>query len=527
LFALEKFGQAAFTDGYNVYTTFDSRLQLTAQQAIWDGVVEYDSRHGYRGPEKNIPLPDDIGSVKSWKRIFSGITHVANLESAIVTTVHKDKLVLRINPTDSLELLWDEETANTLQPYRSENARGTKPSSFIGIFKQGDVIRLKKVEDDLWHISQMPHVQAALTAINPENGAVVAISGGSDFQWSKFNRATQALRQPGSSFKPFVYLQGLESGYTPSTLINDAPLVFHEAGMPEAWRPQNYDGKYLGPIRLRKALYESRNMISIRILQNIGVKKFIEGLPRFGFETHNMQPNLSLALGSHGFTPLVMANAYAVLANGGYKVSPFWVSRIEDSHGNIIFEHKPATVCAGCPADMGNLQQAERVVDERSAYMMDDMLKDVIRKGTGRKALALNRKDLAGKTGTTNGPTDVWFSGYSPTIATSVWVGFDENTFLGKKEFGGTAALPIWIQFMEEALKDVPDVDRIMPPHLVTRRVNPLTGQAAAPETEGAIFEIFRSNPDDSSDSSDVNALDVIDPFLIPSDETTLTEELF
>lgn len=526
LFALDKLGSAAFTDGFNVYTTFDSQLQLTAQQVVWQGVLDYDHRHGYRGPEKHVDLPKDIHDKKAWKKIFANTERVGDLEPAVVLTVSKQQLQLKLRSADVVNVEWQEDTSKLLQPYRNENTLGQPPADFSSIYKSGDMLRLRQTDGGAWTIGQVPRVQAALVAINPENGAVVAVSGGSDFNWSKFNRAVQATRQPGSSFKPFIYLKGLEEGYTPATLINDAPLVFHEAGMPEAWRPQNFDDEYHGPTRMRKALYESRNMVSIRILMNVGVKNLIAGLPRFGFDTSTVQPNLSLALGSHAFTPLAMANAYAVLANGGYQVNHFWVSRIESSDGNIVYENKPATVCAGCPENLENINQAKRVVDEQSAYMIDDMLKDVIRKGTGRKALALNRKDLAGKTGTTNGPTDAWFSGYSPLMAVSAWVGFDDNTYLGKKEFGGTAALPIWVNFMEVALKDKPDSERLMPPSLATRRIDLATGQSAGSDTENAIYEIVRV-PKEGDGQTDTPSLEEPVEGSSGSGADAVTDDLF
>jgi penicillin-binding protein 1A len=493
-FALEKLGASAYTDGYNVFTTFDSRLQLIARKSVWEGVTNYDQRHGYRGAEKNLTLPADNQDSKAWKTLFSDLNTISDLEPAVVTAVKKDHLQARLKSGKWIDLHWNAAISKSLQAYKSENYLAPPPSSFTMVFKQGDVIRLRTKPDNTISIGQLPHVQAALVAINAENGAVLAISGGSDYQISKFNRATQALRQPGSNFKPFVYIKALESGYTPATLINDAPLVFHEAGMAEPWRPANASDEYLGPTRLRKALYESRNMVSIRILQNLGVKTVIDSLTRFGFDTRQMAPNLSLALGSHAVTPLTLANAYATLANGGYKVDAFWVSRIEDSTGKIVYENHPNIVCQGCPDDGLNQHQAVRVVDEQSAFIIDDILKDVIRKGTGRNALVLNRKDIAGKTGTTNGPTDAWFSGYNPAIATTTWMGFDGNTYLGKKEYGGTAALPIWIDFMQEALKDTPEIERVMPPGLVTLRIDPKTGEAAPPDSDNAIFEFFRAD---------------------------------
>jgi penicillin-binding protein 1A len=473
-------------------------------------------------------IPTDTQDLKTWKTLFANLNTIGDLEPAIITLVKKDHLQARLKSDQFVDLQWNASVSKSLQAYKSENYLAPIPSNFTTVFKPGDVIRLRTQPDNTVVIGQLPHVQAALVAINAENGAVLAISGGSDYQISKFNRATQALRQPGSNFKPFIYTNALERGYTPATLVNDAPLVFHEAGMAEPWRPENASDEYLGPTRLRKALYESRNMVSIRILQGLGVKSVIDSLSRFGFDTRNMAPNLSLALGSHAVTPLTLVNAYATLANGGYKVDAFWVSRIEDSTGKIVYQNQPNVVCQGCPEDGITPHQAKRVVDEQTAFLIDDILKDVIRKGTGRNALVLNRKDIAGKTGTTNGPTDAWFSGYNPAIATTTWMGFDENTYLGKKEYGGTAALPIWIDFMREALKDTPEIERAMPPGLVSLRIDPKTGEAAAPDSDNAIFEFFRSDKlPVSAESQEWLDSDQQQP--AHSDPTTkqVTEELF
>lgn len=493
-FAIDHLGENAYTGGYNLYTTIDSHLQIVAQQSTWQGVMAYDRRHGYRGPEERGGIPDEADSTRSWKKRLKNKQAVNTLEPAVIRSVKKLTVEAMLRDTEMISIAWDEKVAAALRPYKSEDYVGPPPSSFEAVFQPGDIIRVSRQEDGRWTIQQIPKAQAALVSLNTDTGAIIALAGGSDFHYSKFNRAIQALRQPGSSFKPFIYAHALEEGYTPATLVNDAPIVFQEAGMQEAWRPENAGDDYLGPIRLRKALYESRNMVSIRILQKLGVKETIASLKRFGFKTENMQPNLSLALGSHAVAPVDIANGYAVLANGGYQVDEYLVSRIEDSDGNIIFEHKPATVCRGCdPETAAQYNAAPRVLDEQTAYIIDDMLKDVIRKGTGRQALELNRPDIAGKTGTTNGPTDAWFSGYSPTIVTTAWLGFDENTYLGKKEYGGTAALPIWISFMKEALATVPVAERPMPTGITTVRIDPDTGLRAAADRQDALFEIFRA----------------------------------
>lgn len=513
-FAVERLGNEAYTGGYSVRTTINSHLQLKAQEAIWQGVSDYDRRHGYRGPEGHFPAVNTPEARVIWLAILNNTNNVGDLQPAIVTKINKSSLQILLQNNTDIEIVWAPEIAKSLRPYKSENYVGPSPESFSAIFKIGDLIRVKPIGIERWEINQIPRVQAALASLNSQTGEIISLVGGSDFNYSKFNRATQALRQPGSSFKPFYYLEALEEGYTPATLINDAPLVFQEAGMKEAWHPENAHDDYLGPTRLRRALYESRNMVSIRIVQNLGVKNVIKHLKRFGFDTSNMQPNLSIALGSHAFSPLTMAGAYAVLANGGYTVQPHVVQRIEDTKGNIIFQQAVAP-----PQD-----PSQRVADEQAAYILDDILRDVIRKGTGRAALVLNRSDIAGKTGTTNGPTDAWFAGYNPTVATTVWMGFDDNTLLGKKEYGGTAALPIWISFMKEALKDQPVIERTMPAGLTTARINPYTGQPTSTDEPDAIFEIFHSASNTGNEGLDNTNNESGTPL---QPESNSTEDLF
>ncbi|HSC74823.1 MAG TPA: penicillin-binding protein 1A [Pseudomonadales bacterium] len=504
-FTLDKLGENAYNDGYSVYTSINSHLQLAAQQAVWEGVLDYDRRHGYRGPEKHLSLPNPPAAPNYWALTVKDINKIGDLEPAIVTDITKNTFSAVLRSGNTIEFDWNQNLSKRLQPYKTEDYLGAQAKTPSQLFQVGDVIRVREKESNYWEIDQIPRVQAALASLDSQTGAIIALAGGSDFNYSKFNRATQALRQPGSSFKPFIYLKALEEGYTPATIINDAPIVFQEAGMAEAWRPENHGDKYNGPTRMRRALYESMNMVSIRILQHIGVKNLIKSLARFGFDTTNMQPNLSLALGSHAFTPLTMASAYTALSNGGYRVEPFFVQRIEDAKGNTVYQQDFVTVCPACDTKQElpetAVKPASRVIDEQNAYIIDDMLKDVIRKGTGHAATALNRPDIAGKTGTTNGPTDAWFVGYNPNITTAAWLGFDDNTLLGKREYGGTAALPIWMTFMREALHDLPIVERTMPAGLTTARIDPDTGQPASADRSDAIFEIFRSNQ--SIDSTD------------------------
>ncbi|WP_235015350.1 penicillin-binding protein 1A [Oceanicoccus sp. KOV_DT_Chl] len=369
--------------------------------------------------------------------------------------------------------------------------------------------------DGSWHFSQLPAAEAALVSLDADNGAIQALVGGFNYHQSKFNRVTQATRQPGSNFKPFIYTAALANGFTAASIINDAPIVFEDAELESTWRPTNDSGKFYGPTRLRHALFKSRNLVSIRLLRSLGIPKAIKYVERFGFDPTQLPRDLSLALGSHSLTPLQIASGYSVLANGGYSVSPYLTQRIEDVDGDILFDATPATVCRDCEQvgdsaempveEMATLEDilqqtepeptlpdAKRVIEPRVAYIIDTMLRDVVQKGTGRRARSIGRNDLAGKTGTTNGPTDAWFSGYGGGIATTAWLGFDRNAVLGNREFGGTAALPIWIDYMQVALKGRPETNRKQPDGLVTIKIDPTTGLLAKPGQSNAIFEIFR-----------------------------------
>lgn len=528
-FAVEQFGDAAYNSGYVVRTTIDTHLQQAAKTAVWDGTQDYDQRHGYRGPEKHFPTPEITPSLlpSYWSITAEEAGKIGDLEPAIVTHVGAAFITIALADNKTAHINWSAALAKRLQPYRTEDYLAPAAKNFAQIFQVGDLIRVRSKENNTWEIGQVPRVQSALVSIDSHTGAIIALMGGSDFAHSKFNRAVQAQRQPGSSFKPFIYVKALEGGYTPSTLVNDAPIVFQEAGMSKPWKPENHGNTYLGPTRLRRALYESRNMVAIRLLQHVGVKSLISSLPRFGFETKTIQPNLSLALGSHGFTPLAMASAYTVFSNGGYRVEPYLVQQIEDAKGKVVYQHKNTIVCPDCTTALtadNATQFAPRVIDEQSAYMIDDMLKDVIRRGTGHAATVLQRPDIAGKTGTTNGPTDAWFVGYNPAITTATWLGFDDNGLLGRREYGGTASLPIWISFMREALKDQPVVERTIPAGLALIRINPHTGQPASADTPDAIFDLFRTNKptDGSADSSSPSdsALDSI-----PAEEDSTTDD--
>jgi penicillin-binding protein 1A len=509
-FAVAQFGENAYTDGYRIITTIDEQLQLVAQQAVREASIQYDLRHGYRGPEQHIDTPVDssIEITSHYVAELRKIPTLGGLTAAVVTRRDKESVSLLLATGEVIDLAWIA-LQPLLSPYINENQTGPEPQSAAKVFKVGDVVRVRNTDKSpdsagTWQLSQIPEVQAALVAINPDNGAVISLAGGFDFRQSKYNRILQANRQPGSSFKPFFYTTALENGFTPATLINDSPVVFDDSNLENAWRPENSGGEFLGPIRLRKALYLSRNLVSVRLLKSIGVQKAVEGVARFGFDPEKLPKDLSLALGSLSVPPLTIATAYASLANGGYKIEPYWVETITDLNNTIIYQAKPLTVCRkNCQSafissttneasDNSLSTEAPRIMDERIAYLMDSMLKDVIKRGTATRALVLKREDIAGKTGTTNGPTDVWFAGYSPHIVTTTWLGFDNNANLGRKEFGGTAALPIWIDFMQAALANTPELIRPQPDGIVTLRIDEKTGLRAKPGQADTLFEFFR-----------------------------------
>jgi penicillin-binding protein 1A len=512
---LDRYGVAAYNDGYQVYTTIDSKLQQVARDAVISGLLTYDDRHGYRGPERKLPAGEGEGGedpLQAWLDVLGQTAVIANLLPAVVTEVGDEQVAIVFADGSRDFILW-ENGLKQASPYISESRVAPRPGNPAEVLAVGDLIRVTLNEEDQWSLSQVPAAQAALVSLRSDDGAIISIVGGMGFELSKFNRATQARRQPGSNFKPFLYSAALESGFTAASIINDAPVVVEDISLDEGmWRPENDEGKFYGPTRLRWALTKSRNLVSIRLLQQLGVEKLLEYISRFGFDTSSFPRDLSLALGTHVMTVMDVASAYAVIANGGYRVEPYLIDRIEDLDGEEIYRARPLTVCrkceqpgeaelpeelsmeqilAGSASEEPALPPAPRIMEARVNFVIDSILKDVITKGTGRRALVLKRSDIAGKTGTTNGPMDAWFSGYNADVVTSTWVGFDNYTPLGRREFGGTAALPIWIDFMREALRDSPELKRPVPPGIVSVRIDPDTGLLANPGQGNAIFEYF------------------------------------
>ena len=369
---------------------------------------------------------------------------------------------------------------------------------------------MRLVTGDKWRLAQLPSVQAALVALAPDSGAVRALVGGFDFYNSKFNRVVQARRQPGSGFKPFIYSSALEAGYTAASMINDAPVVFDDPGLEAAWRPENYSGKFFGPTRLRIALAKSRNLVSIRLLRAVGIRYATDYLVQLGFDRSRLPQNLSLVLGTATLTPLEMAGAYSVFSNGGYRVEPYFIERIEDRDHEVIFQAQPARVCRFCLQATDELSPepslspyqagpppprlAARVMKADNHYIMYSILRDVVRIGTAKRARSLGRNDLAGKTGTTNDQRDAWFFGFIPGHIAVAWVGADDNHPLGNQETGGRAALPIWKKYMQTALDGVPEQSFPQPADLVSVRIDPETGLRARAGTKAAVFEMFRAD---------------------------------
>ena len=526
---VSKFGLKAYTEGYTAITTLDSALQSHAVTALQAGIMAYDQRHGYRGVEQTALEQD------SWAEILRKTPVYGGLQPAIITEVADDHLQLISKDGLKLPLNWAD-GLDGLRTYRTVNARSAPITAATDIFVVGDLIRIQRHPGDRVSLAQLPEAQAAMVTLAPNNGGIRALVGGFDYRQSRFNRITQATRQPGSNFKPFIYTTALSNGFTAASIINDAPVVFDDSKLEDTWRPENDGGKFYGPTRLREALYRSRNLVSIRLLRRMGIDRTLEGLQSFGFKTSEMPLDLSLALGSHALTPLEIAAGYAVFANGGFQVNPYILDKVIDRHGTIIYQATPATACNPCVETvandtsksidfqleelLNNLAQeslpdnekeswevikqalqttshvsavpAARVIDEQTAFLVDSMLKDVILRGTGVKAKKLNRTDLAGKTGTTNGPRDAWFSGYSPDLVTTAWVGFDDNALIGRNEYGGSAALPIWIDFMGAALAGKPEAKHLQPNGIVRVKIDAKTGKRVAPNQTG-VYEYFKT----------------------------------
>mgnify|MGYP001773634040 CR=1 FL=1 len=525
-----QYGEDLYTDGYRVWTTIDSRMQNEATAALRRGLLDYTDDHGYRGAEASIEI--DTLNPEDQLNTLRQHTAYAGLEPALVLEVtDTDARLLRTDGSES-RLNWD--GIKWAAPYRSVHWTGPAPKRPSDVLNAGDIIRVMPDAEGELRLTQMPRVQGALVALNPQDGAIRALEGGFSFYHNKFNRATQAYRQPGSNIKPFLYTAALENGFTPASIINDAPIVFHDVSLEGAWRPENDNGKFNGPTRLREALFRSRNLVSIRLMRALGIEPAREFILRFGFEPDNFPGNLSLSLGSASATPLQVARGYAALANGGFLVTPYLIARIENAEGDLLLKANPVHACPECSPEVATTEitdsttemdapinadateetlvdnlavaallppdeiadtplPAPRIITPRNAFLIYDVMRDVITRGTGARARVLERADLAGKTGTTNEQKDVWFSGFSPDLVATTWVGFDQPAPLGRGEYGSSRALPIWIDFMEEALQGMPDNPPSVPEGVVRVRIDPASGKRAYNGQSNAMYEYFRS----------------------------------
>jgi len=541
--AIRRYGPEIYERGYEITTTVDPEMQAAANDALRRGLEAYTVRHGYRGPERILEAPEEDAALdentrERWRQTLRETRRYGGQEPALVTRVEAERFHALL--ADGREISVPAQGWRWARPYLSANARGAVPQRAADVVARGHLVRVQPDPELGWRLGQVPRVQGALIAMDPDDGSIRAMVGGYDFRLSQYNHATQAERQPGSNFKPFIYAAGLHAGLTPASIFNDAPLVFDDVNLEGTYRPRNYGGQFRGPTRLRTALYRSINLVSMRVLLSVGVAEAIEYVERFGFDTSSFPRNLQLAVGggTMALTPQALARGFATFANGGFRVDPHLLTRIERVGDGVIARPLASVACARCESDDARglpspveldaprrrptdgashavpraptpdadaaatepsnpnidrrVELAPRVLEPRLAYIMDSMLSDVIQRGTGRRARVLERDDLAGKTGTTNA-ADTWFSGYTPGLAATVWMGFADNRPLGDNEVGANGPLPIWIDFMDVALDKVPPRELPQPSGLIEVRIDPATGRLARPGQDDAIFEILRA----------------------------------
>ncbi len=477
------YGEETYTLGLNVFTTVTGKLQSAANEALKHALHSYDQRHGYRSlPHKKH------GIDKSFMADMIGDTQVA-----LVTSISDHSVNALLSDRTTIEIPW--KNIEWARIFKSRTYIGPKLKSPADILTINDLIRVRQLPDGSWELTQVPDAEAAFVAINSTDGAILALTGGFDFFHNKYNRVTQSKRQPGSGFKPIIYTTALEHGFTAASMINDAPVVVEDPKLESNWRPENYSRKFFGPTSLRTALRKSRNLISIRLLRELGITEVTRTGRRFGFSSEQLPNSLSLALGSGHATPLQMARMYAAFANGGFLVTPYFISRIENRQGEALFEHHAAIACPHCEelhSDNDN-GYAPRIMSPQINFLMNTLLRDVVQRGTATAARSLGSSDLAGKTGTTNEQRDAWFNGFAADITATAWLGFDNSKPLGHGETGGKAALPMWIEFMKTALRDKPEAELEKPSGISSAFINPETGMLARPGSDNGIWEYFRN----------------------------------
>ncbi|MHC8441552.1 MAG: penicillin-binding protein 1A [Candidatus Eutrophobiaceae bacterium] len=516
-------GDSIYTNGLIVKTTIQDKTQLAANRAVRENLTNYDRRHGYRGPEGHTVIPENADE-KTLAKLLKGKVSIGSLHSAIVLEIHTNYVTAFVPGLNRINIPW--EGLNWARPYINPNLKGRSPKSPDKILKVGDIIRVQENADGLWTLTQIPAIEGALVSVDPHSGALLALVGGYDFQHSSFNRAIQAKRQPGSSIKPFLYSAALAAGETVATVINDAPVVYETDSSP-TWRPKNYNQSSRGPMRLRDALIRSQNLVSVRLLEKIGISWFLEHLEKFGIRNDDGITGLSLALGSLQVSPMELARAYSVFANGGYLVDNWFIESIKTHGGKVIQRATPRLTCPHCPEEpqrpmpehgepaaaggegqssiagespntgmeptAPKTEYAPLAIDPRNAWIMGSLTRDVVRYGTGRKALSMKRTDIGGKTGTSNKQRDAWFAGFNYHIVTICWVGFDDFSILGKGETGSSAALPMWIGYMGTVLDGSPESIMPRPEGLVNIKIDRTTGLRTDRNGEDTMFEVFFS----------------------------------
>ncbi len=509
-----KYGDSIYTAGYRVYTTIDSRLEADATVALRTGLLQYDRRHGWRGATAKVDLTKGV-STSALELDLEEFPVIGGLKPAIVESVEDKSAKIYVKGMGPVTLPWDK--LSWARRELPDEKTDRSPTQASDIVSRGDVIYTVGTTPTNLQFVQVPEAQSALVSVDPRDGAVVALVGGFDFFQSKFNRVTQARRQPGSGFKPFVYAAAFDKGYTPASVVIDAPIVVDETGMEQAWRPKDSHEGFLGPVRLREALMKSLNLVSVRLMREIGGDYTWKYVQRFGFDKSQLPNDLTMALGTASLSPLQMATGYATFANGGFKVTPYYIDRIEDASGKTLVQADPAIACFECtqtsePPAQGATGAKDSLLDQgvhdgktvipaknlapqiirpQVAYLLADMMADVVKRGTGASARVLNRDDIAGKTGTTNDQHDAWFNGFNGGLVTTVWTGFDQDRSLGSGEEGARVSLPIWIYFMHDALEGTPRHMWPQPDGIVTARISPETGLLASADDPNGIPEKF------------------------------------
>lgn len=505
---VRRYGLAAYTAGLKVTTTIDSRLQVGSNSAIHDALVAYDRRHGFRGPLAHVEL-GDATDPDALRELLTDYPPLREYESGLVVAVTPEEASVYTPYRGFVTVDFD--AVSWARPYVSDDEQGAAPKTVEDVLAPGDIIRIRATESGTMDLAQIPDVQGALVSLDPDDGAIVALNGGFDFNLDNFNRATQARRQPGSAFKPFTFSAALENGFTVATIVTDSPLTLEGAEQEQVWRPRNSGDKWYGDVPLRKVLEQSINVAAVKVVQQAGVGNVVEHVRKFGFSQIATPRSLAIALGAGGVSPVELATGYSVFANGGYRIDPYFVQRIEDGAGFVLHEAKPRFACAECelmaPADgdldpldaelvdatelYPDVRRADRIISPQNAYLVTDMMQGVIRNGTGRRARALERSDLAGKTGTTNQDRDTWFAGFNADLVAVTWVGFNEDRPLGRGEEGARTALPMWISFMGEALADSSLHLRPQPTGIVEVRINPENGLVASARNPHVVTEKF------------------------------------